>query len=64
MNFFLYLKLYALCTTIHNDINKCACIVIPAKAGIQKTGWIPGQARNDRPQEVVVNMRKNLGRFV
>jgi hypothetical protein len=35
-----------------------------AKAGIQKTGWIPGQARDDRPHEVVVNMRKNLGRCV
>jgi hypothetical protein len=35
-----------------------------AKAGIQKTGWIPGQTRNDRPQEVVENMRKNLGRCV
>jgi len=42
------------------------------KAGIQKTDWIPepapylmrGQARNDRPYEVVVNMRKDLGRWV
>ncbi|MEW6602559.1 MAG: hypothetical protein AB1499_16420, partial [Nitrospirota bacterium] len=30
-------------------MGKCACFVIPAKAGIQRIrDWIPGQARNDK----------------
>ena len=45
----------------HSAINKCVT-VIPAEAGIQKTAWIPGQARNDRPR--IVNMLKILRRLV
>ena len=32
---------------IHNDINKCACIVIPAKAGIQLIQIVLSRHRRD-----------------
>jgi hypothetical protein len=47
---------------IKSDINKFAEFVIPAKAGIQKTDWTSGQARNDRPYEIDIDMRRDFGR--